>query len=231
MGPCCGGVGLCGSQRPRLNKHVLKDGDDIPQAVVRFDEARQFADAVSILSDLGFVIDSLSRLIDLLSGDDVDGVLARALWTSALVVYVRCFATGKRAPLTDEVFDGIRGPEHSAAEVHSYFKNMRDKHIAHSVNPFEQVTVALMLSPETADHREVEGVGTLTMHQVSGSSEGAQSLLELARIAHRKTSEKAQQLQAAVLAKGETLPIDDLYELARMKLNVPGPEAASKARP
>jgi hypothetical protein len=44
--------------------------------------------------------------------------------------------------LTDDVFQTLKG----GTEFHQHYKKMRDKHIAHSVNPFEQVRVGVALS-------------------------------------------------------------------------------------
>jgi hypothetical protein len=203
---------------------------DIPHVEVRFGEARELADALSVAMDLDFVIEVLTRLAQHLREPDPDGVHARAYWSAALIAYVRCFATGKRAALTPDVFEGISGPEHSAEVVHQHFKDMRDKHIAHSVNPFEQVTVALMLSPESSTERKVEGVGTLMMQHLSPTVEGVESLLELAKIARRHVAARVKDAQAATLAKGEEADVEALYEKAGLKLHVPGPEQAGRPR-
>jgi hypothetical protein len=57
------------------------------------------------------------------------------------VKYVRCFTTGKRFGLDLSVFDDSDG----ARDTHQYFKDMRDKHVVHSVNPFEDASVGVVL--------------------------------------------------------------------------------------
>lgn len=204
---------------------------DVPHAVVEFEVARELADAVSIGQDLDFVIEALTRLNQLLDeASEPDGVLSQAYWSAALVAYVRCFSSGKRSAIDTSVFDGVRGPNHTAGEVHVHFKNMRDKHVAHSVNPFEQVAVALMLSAEPSEKREVQGVGTLYMRWLSPSQDGVSSLLELAKIARQEVAVRATELKSATLDQGRRMSIDELYELAGLKLVVPPPEEAGNPR-
>lgn len=204
---------------------------DIPQAIVDFEEARRYADVVSIANDLRYVLEVLGRLEHLLAAPgETDGLLAKSYWSSALITYVRCFSTGKRSSLKPDVFDGLSGPTHTALEVHNHFKDMRDKHVAHSVNPYEQTSVALMLAPEGSGKRQVEGVGVLTMQHVSATTEGVLSLTELAKVALRFVLAEGEQLQAEVLRIGESLDVEELYKNERMKLVVPPPEEAGKPR-
>jgi hypothetical protein len=107
-----------------------------------------------IEGDTQYVIDATDLLMEMLQREpkkDTDGVrevpvsseddadrshdiVTRSLWESALVTYARCFGTGKRVRLDTGVFDGQ--PE-DALQWHKYFKDTRDKHVAHSVNTFE----------------------------------------------------------------------------------------------
>jgi hypothetical protein len=200
-------------------------------ARVDFEEARQLADATSVLQDLTFVVNVLERLEALLAeGNEADAVLVQACWTSALVAYIRCFSTGKRTGLTEAVFEGVRGRDADAVEVHRHFKDLRDKHVAHSVNPFEQVEVGLVLSPEGSEQHEIEGVARLGMTLISPDLEGIQSLAECAKIAGRHTAERFRQLNEEVLTKGRELPIADLYATATPRTVAPGPDAASRPR-
>ena len=100
----------------------------------------------------------LKRLLQLLDENSNDDVLLRSYWTAALISYIRCFATGKRFGLSPEtVFKGREG----ATEVHEFVLDLRTKHIAHSVNPFEQTVVGVILSAPESGRREVEGVAAL----------------------------------------------------------------------
>jgi len=127
-------------------------------------KARQLADLVGIILDLDFVQQSLDRLAKL--GDPpADSVIAQALWGSALVAYARCFTGGKRAELKWSLFDDSPS---GAREVHRFMMDMRDKHVAHAVNPFDQVHVGAVLSPPGSANRDVLGTVMLRTQLVGG---------------------------------------------------------------
>lgn len=195
-------------------------------AGVDCEEAKKLADLASIHQDLIFVSRSLKRLLQLLKEGSKNELLIQALWSVALVAYVRCFSEGRRSNLSEDVFKDIAG----ATETHRFYKNLRDKHIAHSVNPFEQVFVGLVLSPQDSPKREVLGVSTLSQKLISTSIEGVETLLKLVSVAGREVVKRAKDQERMVLQKGKEVPIESLYSRARLRAVTPGPEDAGKAR-
>jgi hypothetical protein len=202
-------------------------------AQVNFKEAKLLADTEMICRDLQFVLVALARLEKLLALKDTDPVVVQSLWTAALISYVRCFSTGKRVGLSaEEIFAGIHGKDEvEAIDVHRFFQDLRNKHVAHSVNAFEQVQVAVILSPPESAERKVEGVATLWMHNVSLDIEGIKSLAESARIAGNAFSKRSNELRDEVLRKGNEFSPEKLYDAANLRLVAPGSEPASKPRP
>jgi len=158
----------------------------MPIAILDFEEARQLADYGAILQDLSFVLGVLERLHELLGedGDDADSVLVRAYWTAALIAYVRCFSAGKRFGLSEEIFEGIEG----GVGAHRLYKQLRDKHIAHSVNPFEQVKVGAVLASEAAGERKIEGIAATYFNFLSHSQEGGRAAISSRADRARKSS-------------------------------------------
>jgi hypothetical protein len=61
------------------------------------------------------------------------GVVARALYTQALVSYVRCFTSGRRKGLDTAIFSD----REDMLTAHNEFKDIRDKHVAHPVGKLE----------------------------------------------------------------------------------------------
>ncbi len=218
------------SRSGRSSRYTPLRMEQMHMAKVEYQEARDLADRASIQQDLTFVVETLSRLADLLREGSEDHVLLRSYWSAALVAYVRCFASGKRVGLSESVFEGIAGTEEPAVDVHRFYKNMRDKHIAHSVNPFDQVEVGLVLSPPASQERRVEGVATLSMSLTAPVLEGVESLRELALIAREKNRAEGKRLEEAVLRVGHQQGLDALYGKATMRTTVPEPKAAGKPR-
>lgn len=80
-------------------------------------------------------------------------LFAMALQTQALVSYVRCFSTGRRAALNRDVFS----KKPLLEKEHDEFKKFRDQHIAHSAGPHEHnELIVAAKSAESAAH----GIGS-----------------------------------------------------------------------
>jgi hypothetical protein len=201
--------------------------EELFMAKVDYEEAKILADLGAIVQDLGFTMKTCSRLKKLLKEEPQDSLLIESLWTAALIRYARCFASGKRFGLSKSIFDGLPGEPH---KVHKMYLDLRDKHIAHSVNPFEQMEVGLILSPQDSEERKIMGVMEMSMRQICLDVEGVHQLGLLAKVLLKKVCKIAKQYEERVLEKGKSMPIDDLYKLARPRMVAPGPELTDKPR-
>lgn len=193
---------------------------------VDFEEAKRTADLVSYFQDLAFAVKALDRLQQLINDNNNDEILTGSIWIAALISYARCFSTGKRFGLSEQLFEGMEG----AVECHRLYIDLRNKHIAHSVNPFEQVVVGLVLSPPSSSSHEVKGVSILGQKLLHHKSDGIQTLRRLAIIAMKEIEKQVKEYQEKTLEVGKQLPIDALYEKARLRTVTPGPEDAGRSR-
>lgn len=77
------------------------------------------------------------------------------LWNAAVVSYGRAFNGGVRhgAKVSTEQFD------ESEIEAHDYFLNLRNKHIAHAVNGYEDTTIIAYLTNSSFMPRAVTRTG------------------------------------------------------------------------
>jgi hypothetical protein len=197
-------------------------------AKVDFDEAQQLADYAGISQDLTFVLEVLSRLHDLLErdGDEADAVMVRAYWTAALIAYSSCFGSGKRLGLSESIYEDTDG----GVEVHRHYRALRDKHVAHSVNPFEQVEVGVVLSAPGAEERKIEGVAAIGLNLLSHGIEGVEQFHELATLARAKAGAECDRHQEATRVEAEKMGLDGLYATATMRSIAPGPDDAARPR-
>jgi hypothetical protein len=163
----------------------------------------------------------------LLEEKSQDSLLIESLWTAALIRYARCFASGKRFGLSEFIFDGLKGEPH---KVHKMYIDLRNKHIAHSVNPFEQMEVGLMLSPQNSHEKKIIGVATLAMRYISPDIEGVHQLGLLAKVLLQEVCELSKYYEKKVLEKGHSIPINELYKRAKPRLIATGPESVDKSR-
>ena len=200
---------------------------DFPIAGVDFPEAQRLADLASISQDLKAAIDTCSRLAELLREDSKDGVLIDSLWTTALIRYARCFASGKRYGLGEEILADLPGDPIGA---HRWYKNLRDKHIAHSVNPFENVLVGAVLAPQDSAEKGVIGVSILVGRHMVADIAGVEQLGRLCTILGRKIAELIKDSKEKVLQIAKAMPIDEIYSRPRPIFSAPSPNNAAGAR-
>ena len=191
-----------------------------------YEEALKLADVYSILQELKSVMETCTRLRQLLKAEQKDWLLIESLWTAALIRYSRCFASGKRHGLSEDIYKDLPG---DAIGVHRLYENLRNKHIAHSVNPFEQVKVGLILSSEKSQEKKVMEVSPFLMKLVATTDDDVRQLGALVKVLVNKLMKNGEQYEEEALRVGRSLPIDELYSLPRLRTVAPEPNDAGKA--
>ena len=191
-----------------------------------YEEALKLADVYSILQELKSVMETCTRLRQLLKAEQKDWLLIESLWTAALIRYSRCFASGKRHGLSEDIYKDLPG---DAVGVHRLYENLRNKHIAHSVNPFEQVKVGLILSSENSQEKKVMEVSPFLMKLVATTDDDVRQLGALVKVLVNKLMKNGEQYEEEALRVGRSLPIDELYSLPRLRTVAPEPNDAGKA--
>jgi hypothetical protein len=192
-----------------------------------YEEALKLADIYSILQELKSVMETCTRLRQLLEAEQKDWLLIESLWTAALIRYSRCYASGKRHGLSEDIYKDLPG---DAIGVHRLYENLRDKHIAHSVNPFEQVKVGLILSSENSQEKKVMEVSPFLMKLVPTTDDDVRQLGALVKVLVNKLMKNGEQYEEEALRVGRSLPIDELCSLPRLRTVAPEPNDAGKAR-
>jgi len=109
------------------------------------DEAEELACLGGIRHDLSRVLEYCSVLEALspapISKEPLQPLLVwEAVSTACVIAYARCFASGFRRSLEHTLLD--IAPEH-IKKTHTYFIEIRNKHVAHSVNSSEDNAVML----------------------------------------------------------------------------------------
>jgi hypothetical protein len=160
------------------------------------------------------------------NGKKDDGLLLQTYWTAALSAYARPFKDGVRDQQlklnAKAIFSGIEG----TLESHTYFINQRDKLIAHSVNPFEDVYVGVVISPEG----KIIGTGELAGRLVSTSQEGLNDLNQLAKLSIKHNNLEIKSVKKQLLAEANAMTSEELKNLATVKFTAPHPDKSGKAR-
>jgi hypothetical protein len=118
-----------------------------PAAVRRLDGpgAAQLAGLAAVFEDLQYTLRCCEHLVTALDATalgrpgEPDAALVEALWTGALLAYVRCFSP-RAAVLTDADLDGLEH-EDELRRVHAGLRQARDTLASRHVNPREVFTI------------------------------------------------------------------------------------------
>lgn len=194
---------------------------DLPVVKLGNKKARRLADLTGIYMDLSFTIDAcklLMELVDHRRETDRDGLLREALWSSALVAYARAFAPGRRYGLGEGVFSKL---ESNYLTAHRLFISLRNKHVAHSVNPFEQAEVGLALSEEGVAERKVEAIVVFAIRLANLNKPAVIDLHNLAATLRNEVGRLAEGAKDGALEDAKAVPADDLYRAPRLQVRVP----------
>jgi hypothetical protein len=189
--------------------------------------AAEIADLLSSRQDLLSTEAICEHLVVVLSAGNDESQLADVLWTAALVRYARCFTTGKRKPLDPALISHLHGDPIGA---HNYYKNQRDKLIAHSVNPFEQSLIGIVLSPPEAEARQVKGIADLYVRMIVSDLHGVKELAALAHEFRYQIELMIEQGKQKLLAEVKDIPLATLYQLEPFEIKPPAPDMAAKGR-
>ncbi len=154
---------------------------------------------IGVSLDLKFAAECFDKLKNCLEEDEpIDHTPVLAYFSAGAIAYSRCFGTGIRGGLDLAMLDALDQSEPGAARaVHNYIKNMRDKHIAHSISPFEFVMVGGMMDFTDPSNPTV-GVGFMTGVGSPLGSELAHTCRELARNLYLAVGKEIEATEARV---------------------------------
>lgn len=200
---------------------------------IEFEEAREAEAWFGIEHDLGFVVRAATRAAEIAEREDEGregyDIEQHSLWTTALIAYARCFGSGVRGRRLDQA---IFGDREDVIQQHRYFKNIRDKHLAHSVNPFEVAATGIaVLDP---DSEEPHVFHAISMY-ATRSTEHTSTMRYLAKLAgwlqDRARERRVEALQK-VLQRAKELTPGQLRQLSPLEVKpAQGYDVAGLPRP
>jgi hypothetical protein len=182
-------------------------------------EAQKLADLTGVEADLRATEEICDLILSNLTKQPMESVLVEALCAAALVRYGRSFGSGVRYRIPDEVVKSL--PKESQ-KFHEFFKNLRDKWIAHSVNAFEENLVHAYLAPEERGPRRISWISVQHQRVVTLSSQSISALKALAVEMRKQVEKLIEQENNRVLAYARSLPIDNFYTQVDSDAKAPG---------
>ena len=189
--------------------------------------ANKFSDLQSIRRDLNKSIEMLNLLKPELEKPDGEKktTLIESIWSASVIRYCRCFASGKRFGLDETIFDGLPG---DALGVHNWIKGMRDKLIAHSVNPFEECKTFITTTDE--DLPKSWGIGFFDASYAHPKMDGIANFSNLTVVLRDKIAELCNEVHAELQDEVNKLTPEELKELPLHQYTAPSSDDAGKAR-
>jgi hypothetical protein len=146
-----------------LDLTPLKAGERIVPAKLDGELSTEFSDLHMIANDLSFAIDCF-REAHKIGIPDASNLHSKALIFSAVTAYTRPFKTGVRQLKMGASYFEIAASFDPG--LHNYLISIRDKHIAHSVNEFEQsASIGIMVGLPPAKWRPA-GVGVTKFNSI-----------------------------------------------------------------
>ncbi len=204
-------------------KNINKD-QELPLKKIDNDKAHKYGEICLVKNDLAQVKQCCVQLLERLDKNSGEiTIVDISLWDNALVTFFRCFKQGLRKyKLSKDLFKDLQG---EPLKVFDYFENLRDKHIAHPVNIFEEVQVGVVYNPE---NKEVTGTGHLLTSRILEEKKQVQNLLEFVNIALKKVNTELKEEDKELLnwAKDQDPKEIEAWETARYV--VPEPLKAAK---
>lgn len=196
--------------------------------------AERLISLAGIKEDLNVVNDTCLAALELLGGDpesvrtlDERGrVWLQSHYTTAVIMYARCFAGGVRTRLSYKDVRRSAGEQADAAvEVHKLLLLTRDKHLAHPVSAYEDGNVGIIVRPDGT----VWGLDIALYRQAVAPGAFAQLQL-LASNLLTVVNELIVETYDHVRAKAEELSVDDLSALGDAMWAPPGLSELEKRR-
>ena len=172
------------------------------------------AGIAGVVFDLSFAADAVARLLAIPKKTRDDHTLTRALWSSALIAYIRCFSSGVRYSLKPTIFSAI--PDADVA--HKFFSDLRNRHIAHPVNAFEDCAVGLGVPPGTT---EVLFVGEVLLFHLTPGEPNLKVFERLTQHALQWAEAERQRLRSVVKAEACELSKQELHNLKPLRQTPP----------
>jgi hypothetical protein len=184
-------------------------------------ESTELAGLASIFEDLQFVLKCCEELVARLARPVPDDVVSHALWSAALIAYVRCFPEGgKRTGLTerDLTETGLQG---EVVQWHSMLRKLRDHLTSTTTNPRERFLIGAALDGEG----RAEGIAIVStplepVEELAVRQTGRLAL-ELSKLvdqrmgeAQRATFESARGMSVQLLDALPEIRLDDAEEPA-----------------
>jgi len=186
-----------------------------PSTVRKLDgsEPAELAGLAAVFEDLQYVLRCCEHLVSALAPPQPDPALVEALWTGALIGYVRCFS-GRAGVLTDGDLGRLE-LDGDVREFHGMIKKLRDHYASRHVNPRESFTIGAA----QGDNGRPTGVAVVSAPRPLVDDTTVRLLGRVAYALSALVDSRMQETQSRVLATAGKLSPEKLNKLPLVHLS------------
>jgi hypothetical protein len=175
---------------------------------IRLEGAALFASLEGIKNDL-FRVAQYCRYLHDHGVFKLDFLVWEAMSVAAVIAYARCFGPGVRAPLPKDFFD--QAPYYLLA-AHEHFIALRSKHIAHSVNAYEENIPSAQVGSHFQSAAEIEHLHVTQSRVIGLATDEPEKLLELVAWANAKIELMVAEEKAKLLPLVQSCDLEQLRQ-------------------
>lgn len=187
---------------------------------VRFEdkEAAALASLQSIYFDLWSTIQLCEYFESQSQGGNPPSEITDAFSTAILVRYSRAFVTGVRKRLEKGAIESLNTEQRA---IHERFRAFRDKHIAHSVNAFEDTKVQANYCKERVQQEGITSVLVVHDRVVGLSSRDVQEIADLCKSLLVYLDGKIEVEEKRLLSIIRSMPVEEVLSRQSIPVFVP----------
>ena len=187
--------------------------------------ALALADLAALFEDLQTVLRCCERLVEELApkGRPLDDLALEAFWTTAVLSYARCFATGKRGTGLTEDDITATGLAGDVIGWHHMLLQMRERYADPAINPRESFSVGV--AQDNAGH--AEGIAVASSRQPDLDEVSVRQTGAVAYALSRLIDERVTAQQEVLFTRVGAMARPALDKLPVLDLVVPAPDPAA----
>jgi hypothetical protein len=183
------------------------------------DDAAALADLAAMFEELQTALVCCERLMAELgqkNGQEPDTVTIESLWTTTLLCYGRCFATGTEhgTRLTEEDLDAT-GLQGKVRDWHAMLLRLKEHYADPATNPRESFSVGA--SRDAGG--EPNGIAITSNPEPIPDEQTVRQTGAIAYALSKLIDERVSERQKALLATAQAMSRDELDELPRIQVN------------
>lgn len=190
-------------------------------------EGARLADLNGVSSDLESAREMAQSLLKEMESDSTNWQLVEPYSIAIVVKYSRAFVTGVRDRLGEEELSGLSIEQRTA---HDRLRAYRDKHVAHSVNAFEENVPRAYYCAERVQEEGITSISCGHGRVASLSSADLYNVVELTTLLLNHVNSLMSQEKERLLAIVRSMPLDSVLSGGQKAFAIGADVRIDKAR-